>query len=313
MSNFEVERSILIGEPAEKVFATVRDFKTWPRWSPWLYAERDCPLDFFPEGKGYAWDGEVIGGGKIEVTSERENEFIELELTLTSPWKSVSRVRFDFGREGDRTRVMWKMHGKLPFYLFFLRDMMVANIALDYKRGLAMLKDLIQKGEVPSKVELLGEEDFAGFSYVGVNTTCRIADVAEKMEMDLHRMEKWVQDQHITPKGPPLAIYHKWSPTQGITRFTLGFPVEKVPGWLPEDLVSEKIPACRVQKIRHTGSYQHLGNAWAAAVARVRARQWKCARGIHPFEIYNSDPGTTADDKLVTTVHFAVAGQARRD
>ena len=97
---------------------------------------------------------------------------------------------------------------------------------------------------------------------------------------------------------------------QGRTCYTIGFPVEKIPGWLPEDLFAGQIPACQVQRIVHTGSYRHLGNAWSAGMAHIRAKTWKVARGIDPFEVYNNDPNSVAEEKLVTTTHFPmVAGK----
>ena len=307
MSNFEVERSTLIGRPAEEVYAVVRDFKTWPKWSPWLCAEPNCRLVFAPDGSSYSWDGEIVGAGEMKVVAESVNEFIEYELTMMKPWKSVSKVRFRFGREGDRTRVTWSMDSSLPFFLFWMKGMMTSGIGMDYKRGLAMLKDLIQKGKVPSDLEFVGAGEFKGLAYVGIKNHCSISNLAEKMEADLQRLQKWVQDQHITPSGTPLSIYHKWSLTQGSTTYTIAFPVEEVPGWLPEDFVSGKIPVCQVQRIRHTGSYLHLGNAWSAGMASIRAKKWKSRRGIHPFETYDNDPSKVTEQELVTTVHFPMA------
>ena len=307
MSTFDVERSNLIGKPAEEVYATVRDFKTWPKWSPWLCAEPDCQLVFSPDGNSYSWKGEIVGEGEMKVVSERENELIEYELTMVKPHKSVSKVRFRFGREGDRTRVTWLMDGSLPAYLFWMKGIMTSAIGMEYKRGLAMLKDLIQKGAVPSNLGFEGQAEFQGLKYVGMKNTCRITDIAEKMEGDLLRLKKWVQDQHITPSGTPLSIYHKWSLVQGTTSYTIAFPVDKVPGWLPENFVSGEIPTCQVQRIRHTGSYLHLGNAWSAGMAYIRAKQWKARRGVHPFETYDNDPGDVAEAELVTTVHFPIA------
>ena len=307
MSNFEVERSILIPKPAEVVYATVREFKTWPKWSPWLCAEPKCPLVFSPDGNSYSWNGEIVGSGEMKVVAERENEFIDYELAMSTPYKSDSKVRFQFGREGDRTRVTWSLNGNLPFYLFWMQGMMISAIGMEYKRGLAMLKDYLKKGAVPSALDFVGAGEFAGLSYVGMKNSCRISDVSEKMEADLLRLKKWVQDQHITPSGGPLSIYHKWSLTQGTTSYTLAFPVDKVPGWLPENFVSGTIPTCQVQRIRHTGSYLHLGNAWTAGMASIRAKKWKPRRGVHPFETYDNDPNEVADEDLVTTVHFPMA------
>lgn len=304
MSNFEVERSNLIKCQVEQVYATVRDFKTWPKWSPWLVAEPDCTLEFSSDGSQYSWNGEVVGAGEMKVLSEKENEFIEYELTLQKPRRSVSKVRIQFGREGDRTRTTLFMFGKLPFYLFWMRGLIVSAVGMDYQRGLAMLKDLMQTGSVPSKIEFLGPEKVEGFHYVGVKTSCRIADVGEKMENDLLRIQKWIQDQHITPGGPPLSIYHKWSLVQGSTTYTLGFPVDKVPGWLPEDIVSGKVVTCEAQRIRHTGSYRHLGNAWAAGMLQIRAKMWTVNRAQAPFEIYQSNPNEVSEEQIVTLIHF---------
>ncbi len=306
MTNIEVERSNLIGVPVDKVYATVRDFKSWPRWSPWLCSEPNCQLHFAPDGSSYSWEGEVVGAGEMKVISEKENEFIDYELTLTKPWKSVAQVRFHFRPEGDRTRTTWSLKSQLPFYLFWMRGMMTSAIGMDYQRGLAMLKDLLKKGSVPSSLDFMGPFSFDGLSYVGIQTSCRIADVAEKMEADMNKVQKWVQDQHITPSGKPLSIYRKWNLTQGTTTYTIGFPVEKIPGWLPENFVSGKIPPCQVQRFQHTGPYRHLGNAWSTGMAHIRAKKWQPLRSVHPFEIYENNPDEVPSEELVTTVHFPI-------
>lgn len=304
MSKIEVERSNLIGVPVEEVFATVRDFKSWPLWSPWLCTQPDCQLDFADDNSSYRWEGDVVGAGEMKVVAEKKNEYIDYELTQQKPWKSVSQVRFLFKPEGDRTRTTWELKSKLPLHLFWMRGMTSAAIGMDYQRGLAMLKALMKNGAVPSALDFMGATGFEGLSYVGIQTSCRIADVAEKMEADMLKIKKWVQDQHITPAGKPLSIYHKWSPTQGSTTYTLGFPVEKVPGWLPENFVSGKIPACQVQRFRHTGPYLYLSNAWSTGMAHLRAKKWHPLRSVHPFEIYENDPTEVSAEELVTTVHF---------
>ena len=40
MPVFPVRKSIRIAAPAQQVYDLVRDFKSWPEWSPWLIAER---------------------------------------------------------------------------------------------------------------------------------------------------------------------------------------------------------------------------------------------------------------------------------
>lgn len=307
MRNFEVERSILIRRSAEEVFGIVRDFKSWPRWSPWLCAEPQCNLNFLEDGTQYSWEGEVVGSGEMKVVGEEESKSIDLELTMSKPWKSVSQVRFHFGREGDRTRVTWSINGQLPLFLFWMAPIMAASIGFDYRRGLSMLKDFCQTGSIPSQLDFLGEGRFEGLTFVGIKTSCRIADIEEKMVADRLRLKKWIQDQHITPSGQPLSIFHKWAMVRGEATYTLGFPVEKVPGWLPEDFEGGTIPPCSVQQLRHTGPFRHLGNAWSVGISHIRARRWKQQRRIHPFEIYEKNADEALGDEMITTVYFPIA------
>ena len=305
MGKFEVERSVLIDVPVEQVFAQVRDFQTWPIWSPWLCAEPACSVEFSADGSEYKWQGEVVGEGSMKVIGELRNQSIDYELEIIKPWKSTSRVSFFFRPEGDRTRTAWQMTGNVPFYLFWTQSSMEMAIGMDYKRGLMMLKDYVEKGAIPSQIEFLGEQSFDGFSYVGLRTNCRIMDVGEKMEADLQKVMKWVEDQHVKPTGRAFSIYHKWSIGRGSTCYTIGLPVEKIPGWLPEGFVSGNIPAGEVNQIRHIGPYRHLGNAWAAGIAHVRAKKWSSSK-IRPFEVYENDPSEVGSEEVVTTLHFPI-------
>jgi uncharacterized protein YndB with AHSA1/START domain/effector-binding domain-containing protein len=311
MGKIEVERSILIDVPVERVFASVRDFKAWPKWSPWLCAEPDCALEFSDADDRYAWEGDIVGTGEMRVVKETELVSIEYDLVTSKPWKSTSRVLFLFRPEGDRTRVTWRLRGNSPLFLFWKHDAMEAAIGMDYRYGLAMLKDFLEKDTVPSQIEFLGPKDFKGFSFVGLCTNCRMLDVGEKIEVDLLKLDKWVKDQHITPAGKAFTIFHKWSFSTGDARYTIAYPVDKVPGWLPEGFVSGKIPNCQTYQIRHTGAYRHLGNAWAAGKARLRANEWKASRGTDPFEIYELEEPEVASDAEVTVVHFPISGTAK--
>ena len=70
MPAFEVQRSIVINAPPEKVFDTVVDFGTWTTWSPWLCAEPEAEVTVSEDpssvGSTYEWTGEIVGAGIIE-------------------------------------------------------------------------------------------------------------------------------------------------------------------------------------------------------------------------------------------------------
>ena len=304
MPKFSIEKSITIDAPAGDAFSTVRNFRDWPKWSPWLIAEPACTLAYAENGDRYSWDGEIIGAGEMEITAEDALRSIDYQLTFLKPWKSMSAVRFAFAEREGGTTATWTMDGSLPFFMFWMKPMMTTLVGMDYQRGLNMLKDHIETGSRQSKLDFRGEEPFAGFRYVGVRTRCPISEIGKRMHSDLQRLRSYLDQHGATPVGEPFSIYHKWALGKGLCDYTLGFPVTTAPDDLPADFVSGNLPDCSVYSVEHTGPYRHLGNAWSAGVMHARAKVFRQDKSSPPFEIYRSDPATTPDTELVTSVHF---------
>ncbi|MEP1096419.1 MAG: GyrI-like domain-containing protein [Cyclobacteriaceae bacterium] len=107
--------------------------------------------------------------------------------------------------------------------------------------------------------------------------------------------------------GIAFSIYHKWDPAKNRVDYTGGWAVKNIPDNLPEGFVSGSIPASKIYTLSHIGPYGYLGNAWSTLYAMHRAKEFKPKKGIHPFEVYVSDPQEVAEKDLVTDIHFAIA------
>lgn len=308
MSSFTVRKSVLIKAPIDKVFATVSDFRQWPKWSPWLICDPACRLNFSEDGRKYAWDGPVCGAGVMTVLSKVPPRTVRCRLTMIKPDHSISEVSFTLEAKDKDTEAVWTMEGSVPLFLFFQKSLIKAAAGMDYQRGLNMLKDFIETGAVPSKLEFPGRKAFPGLRYAAVKTKAAIAELGPKLDEALAKVRSWQRDKGIKQAGPPFSIYHRWDVVRGQTEFTCGYP-------LPEDVLKPElspgievgsIPICEVESIRHTGAYRHLGNAWAAGMARARAKVVQHSKVVSPFEVYESDPKDTLEAKRVTVVHFPV-------
>ncbi len=162
---FNIEKSIEINKSKTEVFQFLGNFMNWPNWSPWLSQEPDC--DFSVEGNPGAishkqsWSGAYIGAGNMVINEVKENQFIGYDLEFLKPWKSKSKVEFVLteGKGPESTLVTWKMIGSLPFFMFFFKKMMHALVGNDYDRGLSMLKEHLETGQVNSKVIKVGLVD----------------------------------------------------------------------------------------------------------------------------------------------------------
>ncbi len=304
MPKFSVRKSIHIAAPIDKVYATVRDFRQWRAWSPWLICEPSCEVTYADDGKSYTWTGAIVGAGEMTISGESPPRSIDYDLHFLKPWKSHASVRFIFAEANGGTEATWTMDSSLPFFLFWMKTMMVGFIGMDYARGLGMLKDYIETGSVPSKLEFPGVRSVPACTYIGVRSQSSLDDVGPSMRADLAKLESHCQAHAISPSGKPFAIYHQWDMAKQVTDYTIGFPMAAAVQGVPEGFVCQSAPPCEAYVVRHTGSYRHLGNPWAAGIMHARSKQFAGSKKIPPFEVYESSPDDTPESDLVTVVHF---------
>lgn len=303
MPAFQVYRSIVINAPVSQVLETVRDFKTWSKWSPWLICDPECSLTFDSDGDGYSWEGPVAGSGGMRVESVHPHPEISYALTFLKPWKSTAKFQFQFKEAKGGTEVTWKMQSSLPFFMFFMKQMMVAMIGRDYTRGLAMLKDFVETGSVPSVLSF-SEVRFEERKFVGVKRSCSTSEIGESMEQDFERLNAWFDSSNVERVGAAFSIYHKRDLAKEHTEYTLGFPVLEPVGDLPDGIVNGVAPAIKTYAVKHTGPYRHLANAWSAGIMRGRSGIFKQNKKAAPFEIYETNPEKVQENEAVTTVHI---------
>lgn len=306
MPKMNISRSIEIDAPVESVFQKLNDLNHWKVWSPWLILEPETKVTVREDGKHYEWEGERTGAGSMTITSEKENERLELDLLFLKPWKSKAKVAFKIEPKGEKTKVTWLMDSSMPFFMFFMKSMMEAFIGMDYERGLKLLKDYVEDGEVHSKLEIEKNGSYAGSKYVGITTDCKITDLSEAMTKDFDKLWAYMDDKKDIISGNPISIYHKWKFGKGTCQYSVGVPVSSVPSDLPSNFITGEIPATATYSVIHTGPYEHLGNAWSMMMNLQRSKAFKHKKGVHPFEEYLNDPSTTAPLECKTAVRFAV-------
>lgn len=306
MPQINVTRSITIHSPISDVYSTLSDLNHWIKWSPWLIMEEGVDINISGDGKFYSWKGARVGEGEMKVALENPNNSIEYDLTFLKPWKSEANVKFLLSDNNDRTTVTWSMSSKLPFYLFWMKKMMEAYIGMDYERGLLLLKDYIEKGEVLSKLYFKGESTFAGTKYIGIKRDCAIDEMSNFMVTDFGKLETFIKDHSDIATNEAFTIYHKWDLIKRKANYTSCIGVTMMPENLPNDMINGKIPQTKIYTLRHTGPYHHLGNAWSTLYNMHRGKEFKPIKGIHPFEKYVSDPQKTEEKNLITDVIFPI-------
>jgi len=307
MPTMNVSRSIDINAPLESVLPLLLRFEHWPKWSPWLCQEPEAEVTYTgPQGEigsGYSWNGQRVGAGSMSLTSASESR-LDCDLNFLKPFKSQASVGFDLERlNDDQCRIQWSMQSSLPFFMFFMRKAFEAYIGADYKRGLSMLKELAETGEIMSKVSIEAITDLPEVEYIGISSGGQLADLGEIMRHSFPKLEAIVASSALSACGAPYCHYRVMDPVNDRWEFIVALPVSgdaSTPGF--ERGTRPAIKRCA--HVRHTGHYIHLGNAWATAFGWMRAEKHRHKKKMGGFEIYLDDPTTTNAEQLRTDLYI---------
>ncbi len=304
MPKIAVTRRVLIDAPLEKAFNVLNDFSTWTSWSPWLIMEPETQVNVAEDKKSYSWEGRRTGSGSMKIEKEVENKSVFIDLQFLKPWKSKAKTAFHVKTVGDQTEVEWTMDSSLPFFMFWMKEMMQRFIGMDYDRGLRLLKDYVEDGKVHSKLNFIGKETLSAQEFIGISTSCSMDEMGKKMSEDMPRILAFIDENGIEISGAPFTQYNKWDLKNNRAEYTSGVPVKSAPSNLPTGFSVGKITATTVYTVEHVGPYQHLGNAWTTLYTMQRGKEIPVSKNINPFETYVNNPMEVDATELVTRVSF---------
>lgn len=307
MPKVNVEASIEIAAPRERVHEVLVDFNTWPIWSPWLYLEADTRLEYRgavgQTGHGYDWVGRKTGAGGMTLLHS-SSERIDCDLQFLKPYKSEADVAFDLEAiDESTTRLTWYMKSSLPFYLFWMKAMMVGMITSDYRRGLALLKDYLETGSIHSSTKVDGIVDVEALYYVGIKESVQLSAIGASMSESYKSVSDAATSHQYSISGLPFAIYHSMDFKTERCDYTAAYPTFD-PTPVDAPLVSALRPECRALKVIHAGPYRHLGNAWSWIMAEAKEQKLKIDKSVPPFERYLNDPDEVVEDDLITEIYL---------
>lgn len=309
MPKFSVAEHTHIQAPPERVFEVVADFRTWTTWSPWLCSEPNAKVTIGDDpnsvGSIYEWNGDVVGAGEIEHKKLQPGSRIVEELRITRPWSSKSDVTFDFEPKDGGTNITWTMHGSLPWFMFWMKKMMISMIGMDYERGLKMLKEYIETDKVTSKTTVHGVKPVGPIRMVGVRKKAKLQDIGSSMDEAIAETERKLGTTSIPHEGQTIAVYHCMDMATRTLDYTAGIMVHD-PDAKVDGLASWSLPESNALSVEHVGCYAHLGNAWSAAHSHLRHRKLKQKARAGTFEIYRNTPEDTAPADLITDIFLPV-------
>ncbi|MFM6977083.1 MAG: SRPBCC family protein [Sphingobacteriaceae bacterium] len=148
----KITQSVAIRAADSTVYRYVLDMRNFKQWDPWSKMEPGMQTNIMgtigQPGYTYAWKGDKVGKGKLELVNTMPNQLIAQELTFYMPEPSVHQSNLYFeSNEVNATKVTWTFEGKnnsfFERWLYVL--MMNRMIGKDYQDGLKNLKTILEK------------------------------------------------------------------------------------------------------------------------------------------------------------------------
>lgn len=301
---FEISVSKTMNISKEKIFNRVINFKTWAEWSPWILHEKNVDLKYSSkvteEGGYYTWEGKKIGSGKMTHNTITKNEKIEQTVEFLKPYKSTSKVTWLFeSQEDNTTKVTWQMKGNMPLFLKTMIAKMKNFITKDYKVGLILLNQILDKKADRIEVDFIGEEIFGKDAILYQSFQGTTEEMKQAMEETYPKLEKYCSDNEIEVVSQPLAVYHKVQP---LVKMDIAIPIKKK-SIKDKSFQIKKLSATKYFRMDFKGKYEFLEEAWHIAFSHFRVNKMKFKSSKPCLEVYLNE--SKNKNELRTSIYIA--------
>lgn len=303
---YTVKQSRLINTDINTVFDKIRDFKSWPEWSPWLIHEPDTTLvysdDYDEEGGHYTWDGKYVGAGKVTHVKFERPHRIQQKIEFTRPFKSISEVIFEFNEKDGQTEISWIMNGNMPFFFRFMTRMIKMMINKDYAFGLARLGGILDPASEHPQMIFAGEATLESQRCLCHEFSGNMVDMVTTMREGFPKLMEYVQTNNANITGYPMSVYHKVDLKADLFQCDMAVPTDS--DIVTDNYVIKETDAGRYLKVILQGSYDFLELAWHAAYSHTQMLKYKVDSSRASFEIYENDPNEAASTNEIITALY---------
>ena len=306
-SDVRVERTGVINAPAADVQATLSDFNTFQKWSPWR--EKDTNMKVTVEGTPgqpghkYSWEGNKnVGKGTMTldgINGDTVNQTLDMGY-------GAARVYMVTKEENGATNFTWGFYSKTPFFfrpmgLFMNMDKMLGG---DFEKGIVKLKALVESAPKERMANYeVQEMEWPEKTYVATKKTHVTMDkIPGFFGENIMKLMEEVQKNKVEIQGGPAGLYWGWDDVKMEGDMAVGIAVPngtKMKGW--ETVV---VPAGKVLSVTYYGPDSGIGAAHMAMTNYMKEKN--LARGV-VIEEYMTDRAVEKDSmKWQTNIYYTL-------
>ncbi len=300
----EVSAETTINLEADRIFPRVASFMDRDQWDPWLTqdstAEATIESSAAYIGSTYAWSGDKVGTGRMEVISVKENEYIESHLWFGEV-EEPALVEWRFEPVDGGTHVTWSFSQETAYPIGRL-GMMFGKIFLNqsFELGLANLKEWMEA--MPAETSALGaitvETMPAMFSLV-VDGAGTMETIGEQLGELYGLLFMEAGKQQLEMLGAAFVHYLDYDESTGFSNYRAGIPVDQM-GKDAGQVKALAYPEMEVVQALHTGPYEEFISSYELLGAYVETNEMEISG--EAFEHYQVGMQTESDPALWQTL-----------
>jgi effector-binding domain-containing protein/uncharacterized protein YndB with AHSA1/START domain len=303
-STAEVIAETTIERTPAHIFPKVASFEGRTSWDPWLTQDSTAEAKIESKaafvGSSYAWKGEKVGKGRMEVISVRENEYIESQLWFGEV-EEPALVEWNFEPVDEGTRVVWSFSQDTKYPMERL-GMMFGKVFLknSFDLGLSNLKEVMESmeeetgptgsislGTLPAMNVLLAD---------GAGTMDEIGAQLSELYGLLYQA---AGEQGLDVIGAPFVNYLDYDESTGFSNYRAGIEVGSM-GTDAGKVKAEAYPDTEAVQCIHSGAYESLIASYGALDAYIQAQGLEVAGNA--LEFYQVGAMTESDPELWKTL-----------
>lgn len=289
-NHYDVKRTKTIAAPAEVIFNTVNEYKTWINWGPWK-ANDPTIVPSYPEktsgvGGGYSWTSEKDGSGSMETLALTEFSSIDQKIYFNKRGESDVDWRFVDTEKG--TEVTWGMKGDLGlmekafFTLMGGAEKMLGKMFVDGLNNLdSYTKTIVDEHSFTNN----GMVEFTGGYYIHLTTECAFDEMDANKAQMFPKVINYAMENNYSNAGAPFTIFHTFDEENKKSEFSCCVPVRERVN--PEgDIALAFMESGKYHKTTFQGDYKYSEEAWKKAFEFATKDGFTVPEKSKPFEIY---------------------------
>lgn len=305
-ADFNLVKSKIIKSSRVTVFNYVNDFNNWNSFISLNTSSKKYNFSTITSGKGAIIDWSSLSeSGKIKNISVVENGVINQVKVLNG---SKSTTKWEFKDTLGVTKVTMKSLGKVDFktkVLSFFSGGVSNDVGNQMELDLENLSRTLNVEMNEFNIKLNGVVKQDSTYYLKKSVHCYEKSVRKNSKIMFVQLQKYFEDNNITPSGKPFLIYEKQNADIDLISLSVAFPVKDSIITKPKSGVYfsylEKYTAV---KTTLKGDYSHLKKAWDATDAyfiKNNLIKNKLGRVIEIYKIDNSSE--RSHSKWVTEIY----------